>query len=248
MSAATAIYAALIFPDCRDLTTKRFYTCVRNALMTHDLRIGAVPVMSDDGMTLIGDSFAVRMTFEEASVYGPRVSFHVVTHEDAQSETQDRAAALLSKIILNGLARSNADMIEWMAPDALLTRDEVAELPQFKTAVEDAQPVTWPTHRNLRGTARAAGASDHDDAAPHVSTPIDAKRVQPDAERRLSAASWLMPGMLGFVSPPVAGSVAVVNAARGGDIRLTTQALSLTACAALLAHHGAFAHVTHLFH
>ncbi len=72
--------------------------------------------------------------------------------------------------------------------------------------------------------------------------PIDVETPVEQAEsdiRRL--AVWGMTGMVGFLSAPVALSMAAVNLARGEDLRLNTNVLSLTGLLVMLQSSGALA-------
>jgi hypothetical protein len=76
------------------------------------------------------------------------------------------------------------------------------------------------------------------DPHPNELTPED---VDSNDIQRL--ATWGMTGMIGFLSAPVALSVAGVNLMRGEDLRLNTHVLSLTGLLVMLQSSGALANV-----
>ncbi|MEC3860065.1 hypothetical protein VK792_02095 [Mesobacterium sp. TK19101] len=56
------------------------------------------------------------------------------------------------------------------------------------------------------------------------------------AHRRLTAASWMMTGMVATVSPPLGAALYVYGGLRGQNLRRVTQALCLAGLFALLEH------------
>lgn len=73
-------------------------------------------------------------------------------------------------------------------------------------------------------------------ASVDVATPVE--QAESDIRR---LAVWGMTGMVGFLSAPVALSMAAVNLARGEDLRLNTNVLSLTGLLVMLQSSGALA-------
>ena len=71
-----------------------------------------------------------------------------------------------------------------------------------------------------------------------IEAPAREQEAASDIQR---LATWGMTGMIGFLSAPVALSMAAVNLARGEDFRLNTNVLSLTGLLVMLQSTGALA-------
>jgi len=71
-----------------------------------------------------------------------------------------------------------------------------------------------------------------------IDEPTPVEQAESDIRR---LAVWGMTGMVGFLSAPVALSMAAVNLARGEDFRLNTNVLSLTGLLVMLQSSGALA-------
>lgn len=121
-------YAGLILPDASDMDPAPYLDAAQRALARHDPVPGGVPHRSAHGNRVLGEKFGVIVVPEEDSDYGPRMLIEVVTAEGELPEDEETAAAILSDTALASLEFSSADILEWYAPDVLITRQDFIRL------------------------------------------------------------------------------------------------------------------------
>ncbi|SPF80858.1 hypothetical protein PRI8871_02671 [Pseudoprimorskyibacter insulae] len=219
---------------------------VRNALIRNDMRLGALPIGSEDGKIWKSDSLAVHIQPDPFSDYGPKVTFRVCQLDESELAMSKKALKTLKQIILTAIVRTDADLVEWLRPRTLLLKDELSGLEIFKSAESEHQKETkrasLPDLSNIFET-EDVDATSHNNYQKIVDFNVNERHKK--AESRIKAAAWLITGTTSFLSPAVAGALAVTNA-RSADFRLSTQALSLAGTYSALQSHGYMDVVTNL--
>lgn len=171
--------------------------------------------------------------------------------------------AALAGTIAGMIHTTHVDYVQWLQPDAMLTG------PAFLAALGPARPRRVAPARGglsraprlARIDARACGLSCRDAERASAARAQEARLVQrfretpsmaelraefPDqAEAELNdiqrLSSWGMTGVLAFVAAPVAVTVAAINLTKGENLRLTSQAVAVSALMLVLETTGAMA-------
>jgi len=146
-----------------------------------------------------------------------------------------------------------------VSPRRVRGRQEILETPDVAFGpIDDTAPELAEHYDTLSGQSTHMGEfglidlSDEETLAlayrfsprpDDVNAANSVEEAQSDIRR---LAIWGMTGMVGFLSAPVALSMAAVNLARGEDFRLTTNVLSLTGLLVMLQSSGALASVVSL--
>ena len=229
MMARPLASAALILPDYLDLDTPIYVPFAAASLAALDCPRQARARVADTGDRVSGETLMVRIRCEADSPFGPRVMLEV--HPLGRPAPGDgrRASHLLKDLISRALLDCDADLIAWQSDGTLLDRTEFAALLVQGHAPEAPLPGPPDTIRHRpQSTAALAEALDHPDAI-----------VLPEAaRRRLTAAGWLMTGMVATVSLPVGAALYVHGAARGPSLRRVSHALAICGLFALMDSKG----------
>ena len=256
MSGTVFPYAGLILPDATGLDPVPFLQVAEQVLHRLDPVDGGSPNVSRAQGSVMGGSFGLHVCPEEDSEFGPRVVLEVTTR-DGEVPTDETAAKILSDTVLASLDFSDADIIEWYAPDTLIDRDDFIRLrsyvsprradvanavlfPDEEAAEQSAELKTEDQHlaMDLRHVLTESGedAQNNESLGVRITTFPKRVKAQDPAELRLSLASWLMTGLLALVSFPVAAAMFIIGISRGMNFRLATQALSVTMLFVVLAN------------
>lgn len=189
-----------------------------------------------------------------------------MTAADAGYEDRDISELMLVVMLYRMVDICNTLSIEWMDPGTVLTIDQFlsaftnvsphrvhsrpaetgTSATRFAPVEETAQQIDGclPPDRagdqmtDEEALAMAFRSTDVDGDGEADLTPEEA--AQNDIRR---LAAWGLTGMVAFMSAPVAASMAAVNLARGEDLRLNTQVLSLTGLLVVLHGTGALANM-----
>jgi hypothetical protein len=240
MNRAEFPYAGLILPDAQHLDATRYLNDAAAVLLDLDPTAKGVPYVSDNGTTLFGGRFGVSVEAQEDSDYGPRILIKVLS-ADGELPDDEEAAQILSDTVLAALKWSNADIIEWYAPDVLLSSEDFIRLRSYVSPRRKANQAPEADGEGPQVAPRLHSFAPPDNleltvppcsggpmASTSTSAPVHA------AEKRMSLASWLMTGVLSFIAAPIGVATAVVGLGRGLDFRMVTQILSVTALFAVL--------------
>lgn len=237
MNRADFPYAGLILPDAQNLDATRYLNEAAAVLLALDPTAKGVPYVSDNGATLFGGRFGVCVTAEEDSDYGPRIVIEVLS-ADGELPDEEEAAQILSDTVLASLQWSSADIVEWYAPDVLLSSEDFIRLRSYVSPRRATKPApVVPEMPTAAPKAHAFEAPETLLIEPHLDASLPTAPVAaPDSgpEKRLTLASWFMTGVLSVVATPIGVATAVVGLGRGLDFRLVTQILSVTALFAVL--------------
>lgn len=180
-----------------------------------------------------------------------------MTPADPARDDQDISELLMAVMLYRALHEFDTRVVEWLDPLTILDHSEfLASFGSIAPCLVQADSTGFgavPAYAGSEGTVAPlsrrhpfplleAPEEETDIFFPEdalalayrsddVTQPLPPVPYQPDSGpssvQRL--AVWAMTGMIGFLSAPVALSVAAVNLLRGEDLRLNTQVLSLTA-------------------
>lgn len=261
MYAVPSVYASLILPDAQGLSRSCFLPCARDALTLHDSLTRRALTSVNRGL-VFGDQFCVTVDCNEFGEFGPCVTFTVFPHHPSDHPGEDVMYDILKECVAIALLASDADFVEWLEPDQLLdvaefeaiwAEDRPVRKKTRRALVAEAEHVFA---ENIKAQASmnddAAGMHERGDQAQQA-RPKSASSFQraedlfmslrdqimaeDPAQLRLKAASWGMTGVLATMAPPVGAAVAVINAGKGTDLRLSAHALAVTGTLTVL--HGA---------
>ncbi|MBV2361379.1 hypothetical protein KUH32_16565 [Thalassococcus sp. CAU 1522] len=231
MFAKEQAYAALILPDLQGLEAESSASASTRVLTKASPGNRAERFATDDGAIVLCGQWAIRISVQPDSDYGPRILLEPLDR-DGGEVPEDVASRLLSDIVLETLADSPADIIEWYAPETLIGRDDFIKLRRFVDV--DFTDLTDLIAEDL--------PEFEDGPFPEVSEDLDdptqikrrLDRLQAELAAidgpalRIGAASWMMTAVLAIVALPVAAALAVVGLVRGMDFRLASQVMSVT--------------------
>jgi len=239
-------YAGLILPDSQDVDPAPYLDTAARVLARMDPVPGAAPWRSETGNKVIGRRYAVIVIPEEDSDYGPKMVVEVTT-ADGGLPDEEKAAKILSDVVLAALDHSSADILEWYAPDVLLDRDDFVRLRSYVSPkrlievdeeMEDALFDNENITQGVRESQFTQAGTATEDARPKVTDRLAKYQVSLEAQeptkRRLGAAGYLITGILGIVYFPVAVFLFGIALVRGIDFRLVSQAAAVTALFAAL--------------
>ncbi len=248
MTAIPQSYASIILPDTRALDAGQYQANVLTALDRFDPVDGGTAVLSDNGTLALGGSYCIGIEAQEQSDYGPKVVFRMMRHDDSPSSRSRRMAMIMRHIVRTALVQSEADYVEWMDPNILLTREEFLEavsednrmVLQSEMVAEDEMIVIGddgpfsPVDNDLSRLFSQVPAP----AAAAARLPSLVAGTEASANRRMKIATWALTGVVASLSAPVAAGLMVMNAGRGADFRLATQMLALTGLGTVLHANG----------
>ncbi len=256
MSGNAIPYAGLILPDTTGLDPAPFLNVAQQVLQRLDPVDGDLPRVMQKQAAVMGGRFCLHVVPEEGSDFGPRVLLEVTMH-DGTAPTDETTAKILSDTVLESLDFSEADIIEWYAPDTLLDRDDFVRLRSYVSPrraeasdvngfcdelfahhEDDAAAEEQALSMDLRNALTAADGGDGtgQSVTQRITSIPERVKAQEPEEFRLSLAGWLMTGVLALVSFPVAAAVFIIGIMRGMNLRLATQALSVTMLFVVLAN------------
>lgn len=245
MSLVEYPYAGLILPDATHLDPEPYLTSAEQVLNRIDPVPGGRAHRSAHGNKVFGRRFGIIVVSEEDSDYGPRVIIEAVT-ADGDVPEDERAARLLSDVVLACLEHSDADILEWYSPDVLLDREDFIRLRSYvspKRLVdmdEDMEDELFEADmlHDIERDSVTETVYGRPGPVPESERPKTTDRLakykirleaQEPQQRRLSVAGFLIAGVIGIISLPVAVFVYIVTLGRGMDFRLISQALVVTA-------------------
>ncbi|MFW2587606.1 hypothetical protein [Sagittula sp. SSi028] len=237
-------YAGLILPDSSQLDPGPYLDSAAAVLDRLDHIPGAVPHRPAHGSKVFGRRFGIIAIPEEDSDYGPRMLLEIV-NTDGSIPTDERVATILSDVVLACLDHSDADILEWYAPDVLLDREDFVRLrsyvsprrmPDLDPAIEDQlfenDALTASLAETLYPDVEEPAAPVEEDR-PKVTDRLAKYRItyEPEApeKRRMSIAGHLLTGVIGILYLPLAIALYILTLGRGMDFRLVSQALVVTA-------------------
>lgn len=179
MSVYTSPHASLIFIGEDRVDTAPFRRLAEQALADHgETRQPRRPV-SDDLDVIAGSECYVRITTGDdtnprtGKVSGAKLTVTVSAY-DADNPDPDRLHGLLANIVTRGLRKTDADLVEWLVPDALMERDEFLEVCSY---------VSKRRHSRHNGTR--VGASERYEAVTDLGTDL-VDRLQAEMDDKLS--------------------------------------------------------------
>ncbi|ETA53810.1 hypothetical protein [Ponticoccus alexandrii] len=227
-------YAGLILPDASDLDPVPYLKAAARCLARHEA--GSRPRIDSGKSEVIGRDFGIVVTPQEDSDYGPRVLIEVIATNGSPPE-DEMAARILSDTVLLALKTSEADILEWYAPDVLIDREDFIRLRSYvsprraRSAPEPAEDAGLPD--SLRAMLAPDPVPADDQVRPAATDRLAQYRIRMEQtepqDRRLMSARWLPTGAVGVLSAPLAVFRFFVDLYRGMDIRLVSQALAVTA-------------------
>lgn len=231
MNSYPSPYAGLILPDANLADLLPYMEAAETALLKHDPSDnGASRLMRKT--TVVGRDYAVRIRYQEISDYGPRVLLQVVTRKGVEL-CEEKASRILSDSVLHALTSSPSDIIEWCAPDVLLDSDDFIRLRSYVSPMrfgDFASSEEMEVAASFRcGLDEAEAVEDDARRKDRIGDLKERVQDMEPADFRMTAASAAMTALIAVVSLPIAAAVAIINLGKGFDLRLTTQALSVTA-------------------
>lgn len=231
MQLSQAPYAGLILPEAGAFDPELYLQAAESALLAHDPGETGIRRLTRKA-TVLGRDYGIRISHDEDSDYGPKVTLTIVTRAGV-TPCEDKAARLLSDAVLVALNTSPADIVEWCAPDVLLDSEDFLRLRNYVSPQRIADKAGTDEMQMACAFRAALDTAQPDTEAETLPERLAHLRervtdMEP-AELRLGAASIAMTGLIAVVSLPVAAALAVVSFARGLNFRRTTQALSVTA-------------------
>lgn len=246
MSTVEYPYAGLILPDTTHLDPAPYLDSAARVLARLDPIPGGTPHRSAHGGKVLGRRYGIIVLSEEESDYGPRVVIEIVTAK-GEAPQDERAAQILSDVVLACLDHSDADILEWYSPDVLLDRDDFIRLRSYvsprrlQEVDEDMEDELFENEHmtsELRDSLYGAPRPVPEDERPQVTDRLAQYRISMEAQepvqRRLSVAGYLATGLIGIVYFPLAVFIYIMTLGRGMDIRLVSQAAAVTALFAAL--------------
>jgi hypothetical protein len=261
MSASEYPYAGLVLPEHKDLDPLPYLASAARVLARLDPIPEIHPSTRARGNKVFGQRYGIAVMPEEESDYGPKVVIELVT-VDGELPDDERAARILSDAVLEMLSHSSADILEWYSPDVLLDRDDFIRLrsyvsPRRLQEVDEVIEDTLFQDERLASDLRESHSGDHSDEASvaqahprkaqdqggSIGDRLAACKIQlePQASpkrRYISAAGYLIAGVIGILSLPVGVFVFIVSLVRGVDFRLISQAIVVTALFTVLINAG----------
>lgn len=136
MSAMPTPYAALIFLGADAIDAVPFRDEAIRALEDHmEIEPGA-KLATDDPNLIAGRSVYVRLSvFDDINLRtgkpaGVRVTFSVASYHPGDTNP-DKLHGILANIAARALRHSDADFVEWLAPEGLMERDEFLEVSSY---------------------------------------------------------------------------------------------------------------------
>lgn len=233
-------YAGLILPDASDLDPVPYLKAAARCLARQEA--GSRPRIDSGKSEVIGRDFGIVVTPQEDSDYGPRVLIEIIATDGSPPE-DEMAARILSDTVLLALKTSEADILEWYAPDVLIDREDFIRLrsyvsPRRARSAPPSGPQTTPAeNEGLPDSLRTMLAPDPAPAEgqnrPAASDRLAQYRIRmeqtPPQSRHPTLAGWLKTGAVGTLAAPLTVVRFLVDLYRGMDIRLVSQALAVTA-------------------
>lgn len=226
-------YAGLILPDASDLDPAPYLKAATISLARQEA--GSRPCIDSGKSAVIGRDFGIVVTPQEDSDYGPRVLIEVIAADGGPPE-DEMAARILSDTVLLALKTSEADILEWYAPDVLIDREDFIRLQSYvsprraPSAPDPAEDAELPD--SLRAMLAPDPAPAEDQDRPATTDRLAQYRIRVEQtdpqDRRITSARWLKTGAMGLLSAPLAPVRFVVGLYRGMDIRLVSRALAVT--------------------
>lgn len=224
-------YAGFILRDASTLDTEPYLDAATEILTELDPRPdGGVRRSTAKGLVL-GHRYGMKVHAEQDGDFGPRIVVSVVGRPNSDAD-EAGAANILSDTVLVALNHSDADIVEWGAPDVLIGADDFVRL---RTYVSPRRKTDTEIMEEALSTEFRAALYECSETEPEAS--FAAKRLQDlqdklketdGAELRLTGASWAMAAMLGVIALPVGAALAVIGILRGMDFRLASQAMAVT--------------------
>ncbi len=199
----------------------------------------------------------------------PRARLEITIRPAADIHAERDIVELLLVVMLYRMTEScDAEAIEWLAPETVLT------VRQFLNAFAVVTPRRVRSRKRVMAdlVPTGAAAAPHSGMAPGGQMPDETEETEETEEEALARAfrcecadpagpegrqgvrasdvrrlaTWGMTGMLAVVSAPAAIPIAALNLARGEDFRLNTQILSLAGLLTTLGSTGAFGNLAQL--
>ncbi|MEQ5868480.1 hypothetical protein J4E08_01065 [Sagittula sp. NFXS13] len=234
-------YAGLILPDATDLDPVPYLDTAAKVLDQLDAVPGAAVHRLAHGNRAFGRRFGIIVTPEEDSDYGPRVLIEIITRNGAIPE-DERAANILSDVVLACLAHCDADIIEWYSPDVLLDRDDFIRLRSYVSPrrlqeldedmaddLFDSEQMAAKMLESLYGAPKPLSV----DERPKMTDRLAHYRInllaREPLDRRRSVTGHLVTGIIGVIYFTLAAFIYIVSFGRDMDLRLVSQALAITA-------------------
>jgi hypothetical protein len=196
------ITASLVFPDLTKLSNDQFRTVLRNAVLRHDSEKGTPPTSVDGGSSWIADRLTVSFIVDENGTFGPTATVYVSERQSQKSEPSALALNTLQDIVMNALARSNADFVLWMDEETILSRAEICDLPAYQRAVADFDAESIRIFPELGSAASQNKATDCFGFDSDSILDVDVKGSYKSGNSRLKAASFLVTSLATVLSPP----------------------------------------------
>jgi hypothetical protein len=143
MTAKDTSYAALILPDATGLDPLPYLLAAKRAVARHDSDGDSAPRCDRTALMIRGDSLCVTVEPQPISDFGPRILFMASAAPDARF-SPERAARVLSQTVLVSLKVSNADIVEWFAPDMLFDAEEFIRLRSYVSPRRTSSTLSEP--------------------------------------------------------------------------------------------------------
>lgn len=234
-------YAGMILPDSSNLDPAAYLDSAAGVLARIDPDPAAAPHRSAHGNKVLGRRVGVSVFVEEESDYGPKVVLEVIT-ADGDVPDEELAARVLSDVVLACVSHSEADILEWYAPDVLLDVEDFVRLRSYVSPrrllevdedVTDSLFAADSAVQTMTETLYGAPEPGSESAQPDITDRLSQYNIQIEAQepdkRRLDVAGHLITGVVGIVFFPAAVFLFIVTLVRGMDFRLVTQVLAVTA-------------------
>ncbi|MBE9635630.1 hypothetical protein [Salipiger mangrovisoli] len=231
-----APYAALYLPDTPAPDLVQLLKTAGKTLLALDNSSGRPLLVSRRRLALMGDCMGLCLTHFDGKRGTPRIVLRVLSREGGLARGP-KAIALLLEAVRRLSPLCAATEIEWLSPRTRLAPntlpDQLNRAPRKRLA-----PIDPEAEKLLSEGIRHAMASTlAAPSAPGAGLPAVLPQNDP-ARTRLSLAAWIMTGLVGMLSFPVAIVLAAIGLRRGMDFRFATQILSLTVLAVSLRDAG----------
>ncbi|MBN9886635.1 hypothetical protein [Salipiger abyssi] len=234
-------YAGLILPASTGFDIQKALGAAAAALKRLDTASGRPILRSNKRSAIMADRFGIDISAHDESSSARHVAIRLIARQRGRLEGE-LVATILAQTVLAILEYCRVDRIEWFSPDTVIGSEDFIRLHTYVSPRRKRlAPLEDEEEFALSESVRKAMAQQGIEPAPvtaytrkgtmvgkAVETVRDRIAEQPPEERRLKFAGWLMTGLLGLMSFPIASALVVIGLGRGMDFRLATQALTMT--------------------